>query len=467
VSKFPVDAGPTGSTRPTVTRERSGVSQLGDDLLVEGARARNPLSRAQIETVLSRSVAAISVIFAVQSIPAVLHQFAEHNSVGAALMAVGLAAAIGFVVVSTVVKRFVRTATGSVALIYVAAVAAWPFLIEYTSADAGGKPWLWYLCTVATSCAAIGFSVRWAAIYTVVAPLAYGVVRTQPSGGQADLLLASLDVLYAVLLGQVVLIIITMLRTATTQVDIAQSTALTQYSVAVRQHATEVERVEMDSIVHDSVLATLLAAAGARTAKGAALAATMAGNAIVRLGDASTARPDDEARIPFQRLGERLRQEAAASVVPFAFRCTAEQSVTVPEQVSDALFAATMQAMVNSVQHAGAAESLVARAVTLSATNADGCSIEIADSGVGFDSDLVPTERLGLRVSIQERVTSVGGFVCVRTSVGQGTVITLRWPRPVDQLPLETDVRVGIPAIALDAPGPTGLPAEAEGPSLT
>ncbi|WP_051973538.1 sensor histidine kinase [Cryobacterium sp. MLB-32] len=430
----------------------------GDELLVGGTRPRNSLSRAQIETVLSRSVAGISVIFALQSLPAVLHQFEEHASIGTYLMAFGLGLAVACVVFATVFKRGVRVATSSLAIVYLLALAAWPIVVSGMVAEVSDKPWLWYLCTVATSCAAIGFSVRWAAIYTVVAPVVYGVVRMEPSGGQADLLLASLDVLYAVLLGQVVLIIITMLRTATSNVDQAQSNALAQYSVAVRQHATEVERVEVDSIVHDSVLATLLSAAGARTEKGAELAATMAANAVDRLLEASAARPDDEARIPFHRLGIRLRHEAAASSVPFTFVDTSDDAVTVPEQVSDALFAAALQAMVNSVQHAGTATVPVKRALTLSATPEEGCRIEIADAGVGFDSALVPTERLGLRVSIQERVTSVGGFVCVRTSVGKGTIITLQWPRPDDQPPLEVDELDGIPSIELDDPGnETGL----------
>jgi len=444
-----------GGRPPGATGGRGGGASIrsAGDLLAEGARPRTPLSRARIETVLSRSVAGISVIFAVQSMPAVLEQFTLHGSVGAVVMAVGLGGAIAFMVVATIVKRAVRITMGVVAGVYIMSVLAWPYLLEQTSTEVSDKPWLWYLCTVATSCAAIGFAFRWAAIYTVVAPVAYGIARIQPSGGQADLLLASLDVLYAVLLGEVVVIIITMLRTATSRVDLAQSTALVQYSLAARQHATEVERVEVDSIVHDTVLATLLSAAGARTGKGAELAAAMARNAIMRLVDASAARLDDDKRVPFQNLAERLRHEVAMSAMPFTFWDGSETCASVPDQVSEALFAATKQAMVNSVQHAGVADAEVARVLTLSGTADGGCCIEIADTGAGFDATLVPTERLGLRVSIQERVTSVGGFVCLRTSVGGGTTVTLRWPRPEDELPLEVNATVGVPARVLDRIG--------------
>jgi len=423
-------------------------------LLGEGSRSRKPLSRAQIESVLSRSVAGISVIFALQNVPTVLQQYGEHRALGTAAMALVLGLAIAFVVVATVVKACVRVSTSIVAVVYLIAIVAWPLAIEHIPVDVSDKPWLWYLCTVATSCAAIGFRLRWAAVYTVVAPVAYGVVRMHPSGGGADLLLASLDVMYAVLLGQVVLIIITLLRTASSNVDLAQSNALAQYLYSVRQHATEVERVEVDSIVHDSVLATLLSAAGARTDKGAELAATMAGNAVSRLLEASEARPDDEARVPFSRLSTRLRHEAAASSAPFSFRDHSEPRLTLPEHVSEALFAAALQAMVNSVQHAGQADVRVARTLTLSASTVEGCHVEIADTGVGFDACLVPEGRLGLRVSIQERVASVGGFVNVRTGVGRGTIITLSWPRPRDQARAEVEAVAGFPSMDMQSDGP-------------
>jgi len=452
VSKRSANTGYVG----VATSDPRPVESASEKLLGEGSRSRKPLSRAQIESVLSRSVAGISVIFALQNVPTVLQQYAEHRALGTAAMAIALGLAIAFVVVATVVKACVRVSTSMVAIFYFIAIVAWPFAIEHVPEDVSDKPWLWYLCTVATSCAAIGFRLRWAAVYTVVAPVAYGVVRMHPSGGGADLLLASLDVMYAVLLGQVVLIIITLLRNASSNVDLAQSNALAQYLYSVRQHATEVERVEVDSIVHDTVLATLLSAAGARTDKGAELAATMAGNAVSRLLEASTARPDDEARVPFSRLSTRLRHEAAASSAPFSFIDHSEPRVAVPEQVSEALFAAALQAMVNSVQHAGKADVRVLRTLTLTASTVGGCHVEIADTGVGFDACLVPEGRLGLRVSIQDRVLSVGGFVDVNTSVGRGTIITLSWPRPLEHARAEVEAVAGFPAAGLrsDEPAP-------------
>ena len=78
--------------------------------------------------------------------------------------------------------------------------------------------------------------------------------------------------------------------------------------------------------------------------------------------------------------------------------------------------------------HAGTPSFEPDRALTMSGNARGGCTITIADTGVGFDPELVPAERLGLRISIQDRVASAGGSVRVRAGVGRGTTITIEWP---------------------------------------
>lgn len=413
------------------------AAPVAADLLGVVRPPRNPISRARIETVLSRSVGGIAFVFALQSLPIMLGQLDQRILGSALVMGGSLGVAILAVVVATIIRKAVRLMMGAVSVLYLFGLLVWPFLMRDPTAVLDGKPWLWYLCTVATSCAAIAFPLLWASVYTVVIPIVYGVIRMLPSGGGADALLASLDVIYAILLGQVVVIIIYLLRKATASVDTAQTKALGKYGVAVRQHATEVERVQVDSIVHDNVLATLLAAAGARTGKGAELAATMARNAIARLDEAGAEHADDETVVSFARLGDRIRL-AATSLDSRATEFTVVETdmpfVSVPAHISEALYSATLQAMLNSVQHAGATDAggpgPVNRTLTLGATAEGLCTITIADTGRGFDQSLVPGERLGLRVSIQERVASAGGVVEVRTSLGEGTAISIQWPGP-------------------------------------
>ncbi|MDJ0337608.1 ATP-binding protein [Cryobacterium sp. PH31-O1] len=423
----------TSTLVSTATGPFAGVDGEGNNadgsLFSRSRQPRNPISHAQIEIVLSRSVAGVAVIFAVQTLPLMLDQLSSRKTEAAILLAGLLGLSILMFVVATLLRRGIRSSAAAVSGIYLIALLIWPLVMIDPTLVIASKPWLWYLCTVATSCAAIALPLFWAATYTVVAPIAYGVVRVLPSGGQAEVPLAVLDTCYAMMLGGVVLIIIYVLREATAKVDIAQANALSKYSVAVRHHATEVERVEVDSIVHDSVLATLLSAAGVHNAKSAELAAAMARSAIIRLQEANGERHLDAASVAVSTLAARLRTAATEAGV-FTVTELSIDGRSIPEHAAEALYSASVQAMVNSVQHAGPTRS---RRVTIDGNDQNGCTICVSDTGRGFDVARVDSARLGLRVSIQDRVATAGGVAELRTSPGHGTTITLIWPRPDDQ----------------------------------
>ncbi|WP_129590455.1 sensor histidine kinase [Cryobacterium aureum] len=432
MSKRAARQGDQHSQGTMVSTTTQPFTAVGDDaheadgsLLGRVRHPLNPISHAQIEIVLSRSVAGVAVIFAMQSAPLMLEQLESRKAAFGVPIAILLGLTIVIFVVATLIRRGIRTAAAAVAAVYLAALFVWPLLMIDPTAVLESKPWLWYLCSVATSCAAIALPLFWAAAYTVVAPITFGLLRVLPSGGEAENLLAVLDTCYAMLLGGTVLIIIYVLREATAKVDTAQSNALAKYSVAVRHHATEVERVEVDSIVHDTVLATLLSAAGVRNARGAELAAAMARSAIIRLQEANGERNLDDATVSVAKLAARIRS-AAASTGVFTVTELCLDGLSIPEHAAEALYSASVQAMVNSVQHAGPAQS---RNVTVSGNDQSGCTIEISDTGRGFDVSSVASARLGLRVSIHDRVAAAGGVAVLRTSIGRGTTITITWPR--------------------------------------
>ena len=224
---------------------------------------RNPITRSKIETVASRSVAIFGLLFGAQALPVVLSQTGQMHGVWLFTIDIAFFAGLLAAVVASILKRFVRTVNAYVAAVYLVSIVSWPLAVADPILVAADRPWLWFMCTVATAAAAIALNTWGATAYLFAAPIAYGVIRVTPSGGGADWGLAALDTAYAIILGGAVLIIITMLRSAAAAVDSAQTTALTRYSHAVRQHAIEVERVQVDAIVHDSVLTTLLSAARA------------------------------------------------------------------------------------------------------------------------------------------------------------------------------------------------------------
>ncbi|MFE6963838.1 sensor histidine kinase [Agromyces sp. NPDC057679] len=386
------------------------------------------VTRAQIETIIARALGVVGLVFGAQSLPLALDQAdALGVGAGAALMA-ALFGGIAALAVATVAKVAVRTACLVFAGFYVAALVVWPLLVSDPEALDGAVPWLYYLCTVATTCAVVALPPVWAAAYTFIVPALYGVIRATPSGGQAPPLLAVLDALYAVVLGVVVLAIITMLREAASAVDAAQEAALERYDLVARQHATETERVKVDALVHDSVLTTLLSAASARSEGEEKLAARMARDALERLDEAGASGPRAFDRVGLSVLVRRLRAALTTFNTNFAVRVVNAGGVELPVEVVDALYTASVQAMVNSVQHAEEPGRRARREIRIRGVRAGGCVIEIADNGIGFEPDRVPSERLGLRVSIEERIANVGGASEIASRPGHGTTVTLAWP---------------------------------------
>jgi len=388
----------------------------------------NPISRPQIETVVSRSVAIFGLVFGIQAVPVVLQQVPSAQTVWAIVFGAGIYGGIAATLVASFAKRGVRTVNAYVSFAYLAALVGWPLVALEPLVVATERPWLWLLCTVATSTAAIAFSPWQATAYLIVTPLVYGLVRITPAGGGATWQSAFFDIAYAIILGGAVLILITLLRQAAASVDYAQGTALDRYAHAVRQHATEVERVQVDSIVHDSVLTTLLSAARALTPEAKELATRMALSAIGHLRDAATASPDDSATVALAQLARRIEDGTATLSGPFELRAHSVGSGSIPVQCAEAVYSAAMQAMVNSLQHAGNGDA-VHRWLVVESAEGGGIRVGVGDDGAGFVFSTVPSERLGLRVSIIERVTNAGGSVEVDAGIDRGAVIWITWPR--------------------------------------
>ena len=389
---------------------------------------RAAVTRVQVETVTARALGLFGLVFGAQTLPGALEQSSAFvDGAGTAMMAI-LYGVLVVLAVASVAKVAVRGAALAFAALYAVALAAWPFLIDDVASLDGGTPWLYYLCTVATAAAVVALPVPAATAYTLVVPAAYGVIRLLPAGGEAVPLLAVLDAMYAVILGAVVLIIVTMLRQAAESVDGAQDAALERYDVAARQHATESERVKVDALVHDSVLTTLLSAAAAGSPDERALAARMAKDAIKRLDAAGASGPRALERVGLPVLVRRLRAALTTFSAPFTVRVVNAGGVELPVEAVDALYSAAVQAMVNSMQHADEPGRSTRRELRVRGVRAGGCVIEIADNGVGFDRRDVPLERLGLRVSIEERMAGAGGAAEIESSPGQGTTVTVAWP---------------------------------------
>ncbi|MCU1478510.1 MAG: hypothetical protein JWQ64_3203 [Subtercola sp.] len=412
------------------------------------SRLRGALSRSTVERILTRAAAVFGLLLSLQAIPVVTASTSYINPVWLNIEPLVLLVVLLLVVLAAVLQRGVRVMMTVFSLLYFVAFAVWPLCISNLSAAAGTQPWLWSLIAVAMAYVAVALPVPWAGAYIVAVTAVYVFIHLQPSGGSAELKGGLLDAVYVLLIGAFMLMLTTTLRRAADRVDAAQYTAMQQYARAARNHAAEVERTKIDALVHDSVLTTLLTAARADTGDERAAAVTLSAAALEILQDAPGSF-DPDSDVTLVEFATRLADAARVLSPRVAFAGENLASLRIPGVVADALFSAAVQALINSLQHAGDLDGApdVMRTVTVHSElsgpppgtaedaghegRASGAvtelTVQVSDTGVGFDVSSVPTERLGLRVSIRERVESVGGQAVIHSMPGGGTSVIIAW----------------------------------------
>jgi signal transduction histidine kinase len=208
------------------------------------------------------------------------------------------------------------------------------------------------------------------------------------------------------------------------EADLAEAAALEAATNAAADAARERERGRINALVHDRVLATLLAAAR-----------SVPGSEALRRADAARALEGLTALlVPGDEPGDELDGEAFAwsiqatttELAPEAvFGYEVHSGFLIPAAAVEALTAATEEALRNSVLHAETPNRTVHVHV-----GEDGVRVEVLDDGVGFDPERVPPTRLGIAESIRGRMETLpGGAAVIVSTPGVGTRVQLRYRR--------------------------------------
>lgn len=92
-------------------------------------------------------------------------------------------------------------------------------------------------------------------------------------------------------------------------------------------------------------------------------------------------------------------------------------------EVAAALLAAVRASLENVVRHSGATTAEIEVI-----SDEQHVTVMVTDQGVGFDPESVPPDRLGLRASVSDRMTAVGGSVRIWSAPGQGTSVIISAP---------------------------------------
>jgi len=299
----------------------------------------------------------------------------------------------------------------------------WPLLvIKNPSADGHFYPFLWWAMSTGWLAAALGFKLRWVITYYVVVSVITQYLFSTPIGGSHDLLTLVLDGEYTILTNGSVAVIALMLRHAAARSDRANSERMEAAILEAQVEAQAKERSRLDALVHDSVLTALISAGAANSEAESQAAADLAKIAIQRLQTADGVY-ESTASVLCSALFDSVITAAIRVDPEIEFKKTCLASITVNGEVASALTEATIQAVQNSVLHAGAKSK---RELHLKSSQGT-LKLVIKDDGVGFRPNRLPRGRLGIKLSIHGRMESIGGKAHIISAPRKGTTVVLEW----------------------------------------
>ena len=177
------------------------------------------------------------------------------------------------------------------------------------------------------------------------------------------------------------------------------------------------ERAEVAAHLHDSVLQTL--ALVQQRAGDPKTVATLARRQERELRDWLRGRPPTAERDSFAAALEAAAEEVEeAHGVRIDVVAVGDRPL---DERTDALVAATREALTNAAKFAGDAAPVSVYAEA----SPQRAQVFVRDRGPGFRLDAVPADRRGVRESIVGRMARHGGSAAVHTAPGQGTEVEL------------------------------------------
>jgi glucose-6-phosphate-specific signal transduction histidine kinase len=171
-------------------------------------------------------------------------------------------------------------------------------------------------------------------------------------------------------------------------------------------------------------LTALISATQAKNYEEARASSELAGTALRKLSEAQSGEMP-QGSIYCSELFDSIILAAVRIDPKIKTKRNCMTSISVDATAVSVLTEATIQALHNSLTHAGPKAS---RELSLKSTKA-GIKIVILDNGKGFRVSQVSSGRLGIKVSIIGRMQSIGGSAHVISQPRQGTTVVLEWSK--------------------------------------
>jgi len=341
-----------------------------------------------------------------------------------AALLIGVVIPASFVVLAFVLPLPVmRVIAGSTAIGFLLLQLTWVPAMTGSTLEGNVPAWLQGVTALHATIAALVWQHRYVWGYALLqGPM---VALTQMWTRDGEVRAAVLDgaggMLFCLILMGVALAVIG----AADRQDHAAERARGQASIESSRRTRDREQSRINAIVHDDVMSVLLTAGRETPPESLAEQAKVALASIARLNDGT-----DETRVYApEEVVAVLRSTVSdiAAHVDFIYELDGHDPI--PAVAVAALTEALGEAMRNSVLHGSRANHEVSRSVRVAVTD-KAVSVVAKDNGPGFSMRAVPERRLGIRVSILQRMEALdGGSGSISSRPGRGTTVTLTWNR--------------------------------------
>jgi signal transduction histidine kinase len=368
-----------------------------------------------------------AIVFGALAVPQIVQQWSWYAWVWTTTALALFVVAISVGLASRIARPDVlRIGIGACATIYAIALASVVIGMPVPRLADDPTPWILDLTALGPVAAAIAWPGVFAWVY--VAMLGPVVFAQRMLTEVAPDPIASLQHAVAVAVYSATLVALVLLfsRSATRLGEERRVARVSGDHAAVARFA-EADQRRLDHFIHDDVLAvlTLIATPGRATDD---VVRTQAGRTLelMRTGFDGLS-PTSSVTDP-REFAQTMRGVVAEIDADCEFLDRTTYWPALPPAVTLVLRSAIVEALRNSVTHAGGdSPRFVTRLVVVESLR-DSIDILISDDGVGFHPDRVGRDRLGVAQSIVARVTSMdGGQARVRSIPGRGTHILLRW----------------------------------------
>ncbi len=382
-------------------------------------------ARARLERVLFLSVGIAAVAYmgilypGSAGIAGQTPQLVPWYGIGLIVAAVGLPLVLA-ILTWFLPREVMRKAAAVTSITFVVAMMAFPLGVIDAPLTDNQPPWFQGIHAVHGVIAALAWQRRLAWLYGLVHGVVITVVQIAVrDGGEFDAVLDGLSSFIFVTI--LMAASLSTLHVAKLLDDTAsQARAQAASNAAVKTRGREESRI--NSIVHDDIMSVLLTAARPQPPSSLREQTLKALEAIESLESAGNVD-----RLYSSAECVAAMQDVVSNVAPEAqFVVTGECTVSTPSHVVTVLQDALAEALRNAKRHAG--EGALIRVETSSDDHA--IRITVSDNGVGFAMKSVGQRRLGIRLSIVERMSMVdGGSASIDSQPGKGTTVTLMWER--------------------------------------